>query len=118
MTQGYLEAFFDRIYDSRGQFAGLEVTPVDEQQDIVNRLSSLHYVRVVDGGRRMRVFIDGPARDDVRTTADQAFGGRVFTDEGGHLALSIELDWLNESDLEAIRNSRAERIAITNVTRT
>ncbi len=111
-TQGYLEAFYDRLYDSQSRFVGFEVTPVDDQQRLPALLSRLNYVTAVEGGRRIQVFIVGAARDGVRSTADQAFGGRVYQDESGQVALSVELDWLSESDLTAIENAGADQLSI------
>lgn len=107
VSESYLTAFYDRVRDQNGQLVGLEVTPVEGTEPLVASLSPFEYVQLVEEGRRARVFFAGKIRGNASSSADQAFGGRIYRSARGELAISLDLEWLDSSDIRAIKSSTA-----------
>jgi len=108
ITESYITAFYDRILDEAEELVGFELTPVAGTEFLVSRLLRFEYVESVDEDRRVRVFFGTQILGSTRSVSDQAFGGRIYETEGGQLALSIELDWLDPKQVSALSTSIAE----------
>ncbi len=112
VSETYLTAFYDRVRDESGQLVGLEITPVEGAEPLVASLSPFEYVQPVDEGRRARVFFAGKVRGNVSGSAEQAFGGRIYRSARGELAISLDLEWLDSSDIRAIKSSPAHWLSL------
>jgi len=110
---GYLEAFYDRLFDENREFVGFEITPIDDRLELPALTSKLNYVTIHDGGKRFRIFTGGRMRSHITSTADQAFGGRIYRNASGELALSIELDWMDEPDLVTLKGADVDWVSVT-----
>jgi len=117
VTETYLTAFYDRVLDQSGQLVGLEITPVEGAEPLVASLSPFEYVQPVEEGRRARVFFAGKIRGNASSSAEQAFGGRIYRSTRGELAISLDLEWLDSSDIRAIKSSPADWLSLSTTTR-
>jgi len=109
----YLTAFYDRVRDESGKLVGLEITPVEGARQVVASLSPFEYVQLVDEGRRARVFFAGTIRGNPSSSAEQAFGGRIYRSVRGELAISLDLEWLDSPDIRAIKASAAQWLTVS-----
>lgn len=108
VSETYLTAFYDSVRDHTGSLVALEITPVEGAEQLVGLLAPFEYVHSVDEGRRARVFFAPRVRGLATSSAEQAFGGRIYRSPHGQLAISLDLDWLENGDIQAIRSSTAQ----------
>lgn len=113
VSETYLTAFYDRVRDQGGQLVGLDITPVEGAEQLVGSLSPFEYVQLVDDGQRARVLFAGKIRGNVSSLADQAFGGRIYRSSRGELAISLDLEWLDSSDIKAIKSSTGHWVSLS-----
>jgi hypothetical protein len=117
VSETYLTAFYDRVQDQSGKLVGLEITPVEGAEFLVASISPFEYVQPLEEGRRARIFFAGRIRGNANSSAEQAFGGRVYRSTRGELAISLDLDWLDSSDIRAIKSSPADWLAVSGAVR-
>ena len=103
--------FYDRMYDARGRFLGLQVLPLLAEQYLSKVLSRFHYVRPTSGVQ-FRVFLTGSVDENPQIVDDQGFGGRIYEAIDGEFAMSFDVSWMSQPDVEAIQVAPADWIGV------
>ena len=103
-----IQAFFDRLIDSRGILVGIRVAPVHKEGDhAFAGLRPRAYLRRSRDEHWIDVFFAASTRQDAESAGDQAFGGRIYQNDLGAVAISLDLRYLASSpdDIEAVRTA-------------
>jgi|SRR5690349_8283596 hypothetical protein len=107
--EGAVTGFYDRILNDAGRFAGIRIWPMAERAEaLMAALPERPYLRVAPREGCVDVYFDGPPYPNASSEGDQAFGGRFYRGAGGHIAISLDLGYLadSEEDLQAVQSAR------------
>ena len=110
VTDSEITGFYDRLYDSRGCFVGIQISPL-AIDDVEAVAADLSYARAVNNGKQLQIFVvDPPA--DVTETTDQAFGGRIYRSLSGELAFSLDTFFLDDGERVTLATSQGEWVGV------
>jgi hypothetical protein len=115
VDENHLTAFCDRVIDHENELVGINISPVSEfAERLVIGVRRAPYVTSESGA--FQVWFTESPLEGVRNSGEQAFGGQVFRNPAGDLALSIDAGFLfMVADEPRLKNAHARWATISPV---
>lgn len=113
-TSNFLTTFYDRITDDSDRLVGIRIWPaIANDAGFLDRLPRTSYLQVGEGF--VDVWLSEAPVPSAESTADQAFGGRIYESAASTLALSLDVNYLcaSEADFASVRAANARWVSLT-----